>query len=103
KQAARAYRLIANGKDAYAAVALLNLAELDAITDAAAALRALDELARRFPRATNAEEAAWLRVDVLRTANRAAEARAAAASYLHAFPTGAYAKLAGRLVRPSTP
>ncbi len=99
KQAARAYRSIANGKDAYATIALLNLAELHATSDASSALRALDELARRFPRAANREEAAWLRVDVLRTAGRFEDARREARAYLEAYPGGAYARLADRVLR----
>lgn len=97
QKAARAYRSIASGSDSWAALALYSLAELQAASDVNQALKALDELARRFPRAANAEDAAWLRVDVLRRAGRPDEARAAAQSYLGAFPRGTYAKQAGSL------
>jgi hypothetical protein len=94
---ARAYRAVANGNHAYAAPSLLNLAELQAKTDLDAALATLDELKRRFPTSTNAEDAAWLRVEVLRDADRIDEAKQAAGEYLQAFPQGTYAKLAARL------
>ncbi len=97
QKAARAYRSIASGSDSWAALALYSLAELQAGNDVTQALKSLDELARRFPRGANAEDAAWLRVDVLRRAGRPDEARAAARSYLRAFPGGTYAKQAGSL------
>lgn len=100
QKAARAYRAIASGSDSWAALALYSLAELQAGTDVKQALRSLDELGRRFPNGANAEDASWLRVDVLRRAGRHAEARAAAESYLRAFPGGTYAKQAGTLVTP---
>lgn len=100
---ARAFRAVANGSHAWAALSLFNLAELQARTDVDATLATLDELKRRFPRAGNAEDAAWFRVDVLRDARRKDEARKAAADYLRDFPHGTYAKLAARLVRPSSP
>jgi hypothetical protein len=98
-----AYRAVANGNHTWAALSLLNLAELQAKFDVDAALATLDELKRRFPKAENAEEGAWFRVDVLRDARRMDDARKAAASYLRDFPQGTYAKLAARLVRPSSP
>lgn len=97
QKAARAYRSIASGSDSWAALALYSLAELQAGSDVTQALKSLDELARRFPRGANAEDAAWLRVDVLRRAGRHDEARTAAQSYLRAFPGGTYAKQAGSL------
>jgi hypothetical protein len=100
KKRAKAYRAVANGNHTWAAVSLLNLAELQAKSDLDATLATLDELQRRFPRATNAEEAAWFRVEVLRDARRMDGAREAAARYLRDFPQGTYAKLAARLVRP---
>ena len=100
---ARAYRAVANGNHTWAALSLFNLAELQAKTDVDATLKTLDELKRRFPDAGNAEDAAWFRVDVLRDARRMDEARGAAADYLRDFPQGTYAKLAARLVRPSSP
>lgn len=99
-EAARAYRTIANGKDVWAALALYSLAELHATRDAAATLRDLDELAKRFPRGANAEDAAWLRVTVLRKLKRDAEARTAAAAYLREYPHGTYVTAAERLASP---
>ena len=100
---AKAYRAIANGNDTYAALSLLNLAELQAKADVDGSLATLAELQRRFPKAVAAEDAAWLRVEVLRDARRTAEAKQAAGDYLRDFPRGTYAKLAARLVRPSSP
>jgi len=100
---ARAYRAVANGNHAWAALSLFNLAELQAKADVKATLATLDELKRRFPNAGNAEDAAWFRVDVLRDARRIDAAKQAAAEYLREFPRGTYAKLAARLVRPSSP
>ena len=96
--AARGYRSVANGKDSWAALALYSLAELESArhrTDAA--LAALDEYQRRFVRGANAEDAAWLRVDVVRAAGRDAAVRAAAEAYVRAFPNGTYVKAANRL------
>lgn len=104
RRRARAYRIVANtGNHAWAALALFNLAELQAKSDVDATLATLDELKRRFPAAGNAEDAAWFRVDVLRDARRTDDAKIAARDYLREFPRGTYAKLAARLVRPSTP
>lgn len=100
QKAANGYRAIANGRDAWAALALYSLAELHAATDAAAALRDLDELARRFPNGANAEDAAWLRVGVLRQLGRSVEMGEAAAAYLRKFPGGTYAKPAAQLSAP---
>ena len=99
-EAARAYRAIANGKDVWAALALYSLAEVDATRDATSALRDLDELAKRFPRGANAEDAAWLRVTVLRKLKRDADARKAAAAYLREYPAGTYVTAAERLASP---
>lgn len=99
-QAARAYRAIANGSDVWASLALYSLAELHATAAPGDALRDLDELVRRFPRGANAEDAAWLRVDVLRKLHRAADARAAAAAYLNSYPSGTYAKAAAHIASP---
>ncbi len=99
-EAGRAYRAIANGKDVWAALALYSLAEVDATRDAVAALRDLDELAKRFPRGANAEDAAWLRVTVLRKLKRDADARKAAAAYLREYPGGTYVTAAERLASP---
>lgn len=99
-EAARAYRTIANGKDVWAALALYSLAEVHVTRDAAAALKDLDELAKRFPRGANAEDAAWLRVTVLRKLKRDADARKAAAAYLRDYPNGTYVTAAERLASP---
>ena len=96
QRAAKAYRVIANGRDAWAALALYSLAELHA-GDVATSLRELDELARRFPNAANTEDGAWLRVEVLRRARRSDDARQAAAAYLRRFPQGTYATSAAQL------
>lgn len=96
QRAAKVYRVIANGRDAWAALALYSLAELHA-GDVATSLRELDELARRFPNAANAEDGAWLRVDVLRRARRNDDASQAAAAYLRRFPEGTYAAPAAQL------
>jgi hypothetical protein len=100
---AKAYRSVANGNHTWAALSLFNLAELQAKVDVEETLKTLDELKRRFPKAGNAEDAAWFRVDVLRDARRMDDARKAAGDYLRDFPQGTYAKLAARLVRPSSP
>ena len=99
--AARGYRQVADGADTWAAVALYSLAELDvARADRAGALHAIAEYERRFPRGVNAEDATWLRVEVLRGGGEPDAARDAAASYLARFPTGTYAPAARRLVGP---
>ncbi|HEY4244735.1 MAG TPA: FecR family protein [Kofleriaceae bacterium] len=96
--AARAYRRAANGDDRWAALALYSLAQLDATgAHPTAALDAADEYLRRFAHGANADDAAWLRVEILRTAGRTDDARAAAAAYLRAFPAGTYAAAARRL------
>jgi transmembrane sensor len=99
RRAASAYRKIANGKDAWAAVALYSLAELQTTEDRDKALRTLDELARRFPASENVEDALWLRTETLRGAGRRVEARGVAAEYLRKYPQGTYAKPAARLLK----
>jgi hypothetical protein len=103
RRRAKAYRAVASGNHTWAALSLFNLAELQAKSDVDATLATLDELERRFPDAANSQDAAWFRVDVLRDARRTDEAKQAAREYLRDFPRGTYAKLAARLVRPSTP
>jgi FecR protein len=98
KRAALAYRKIANGKDAWAAVALYSLAEQQAAQDIDQALRTIDELARRFPTNENVEDALWLRTEALRGAGRLGQARQVAAEYLRRYPRGTYAKAASRLL-----
>jgi hypothetical protein len=96
-QAAASYRTLARGRDAWAALALYSLAELRATSQPALALADLDELARRFPGGANAEDAAWLRIDVLSRLGRTAEVRVAAGAYLRAYPDGTYATSAAQL------
>jgi hypothetical protein len=99
--AVKAYRAIASGDDRWAALALYSLAELDSAHDrAAAAITALDEYQHRFPHGASAEDAAWLRIETLRSLGRADEARAAAAAYVKRFPAGTYIKSAVRLATP---
>jgi len=101
KLAAANYRAIAMGKDnGWAATALVALAELSLKqNDPQAALTALDEHARRFPRSAMREDAAWFRIEALRTMGKRDEARGAAADYLREFPDGVYVKPATRLVK----
>jgi FecR protein len=99
KRAALAYRKIANGKDAWAAVALYSLAEQQTAQDIDQALRTIDELARRFPTNENVEDALWLRTEALRGAGRLDQARQVAADYLARYPRGTYAKAASRLLK----
>jgi len=101
KLAAANYRAIALGKDdGWAATALVALAELDLKqNDPQAALDALDEHARRFPRSAIREDAAWFRIEALRTMGKKDAARGAAADYLREFPDGVYVKPAARLLK----
>jgi tetratricopeptide (TPR) repeat protein len=101
KLAAANYRAIALGKDdRWAALALVALAELSLKQgDPKAALEALDEHARNFPRSSTREDAAWFRIEALRTMGKRDEARGAAADYLRQFPDGVYVKPAARLVK----
>jgi len=100
-QAARAYRAISRGTDRWAALALYSLAELDAAHEHPGdALPLLDDYQRRFPKGASAEDAAWLRVEVLRALGRTGDARAAAAAYLVRFPAGTYVTPATRLAPP---
>jgi hypothetical protein len=95
-KAAQLYRAIATDKKTnptLAATALLSLAQvqLDGLKDPAAALATVDEHIKRFPSATNAEEAMLVRYQALRALGKRDEARGAAADYLRQFPHGAYA------------
>ena len=100
-QAARAYRTISHGGDRWAALALYSLAELDAAHDHAGdALAVLDDYQRRFPSGASGEDAAWLRVELLRSLGRTGDARAAAAAYLARYPSGTYVTPASRLAPP---
>ncbi len=99
-RAAKAFRTIANGKDAWAAPALYALTELHAASDRDAALADCAEYLRRFSHDPQAEDVTWLRVEILRTAGRRDEARSAAADYLRQFAHGSYAGLAERIATP---
>ena len=101
KLAAANYRAIARGKDeGWAATALVALAELSLKqNDPQGALEALDEHAKKFAHSPMREDAAWFRIEALRTMGKRDEARGAAADYLREFPDGVYAKPAARLVK----
>ncbi|HEY1814506.1 MAG TPA: FecR family protein [Kofleriaceae bacterium] len=96
----RLYRSLANNSDVWAALSLYDLAEMHGAGQTDRALRELDELARRFPRAANLEDAAWLRIEILRKASRTEDARRAAAAYLRQFPSGTYSDQAARVAAP---
>jgi transmembrane sensor len=101
RAAARAYRAVANGSGAWAALALYSLAELDASSGLPQdALVAVDEYRRRFPRGAGIEDVMWIRVETLRALGRQGDARSAAASYLQQFPRGTYVKPATRVAAP---
>lgn len=92
QKAIRLYRAIATDGKGMEPVALVSLAELQLELGAPGdALAALDELARRFPKAANIEDAAWLRYEALRAMGKHDQARGVAAEYLRKFPHGAYA------------
>ncbi|HEY6040308.1 MAG TPA: FecR family protein [Kofleriaceae bacterium] len=99
-RAARMYRAIASSKDAWAAPALFGLAELEAKTNAAQALHDCNEYLRRFADSAQAEDVAWLRVEILRSAGRRDEARVAVTEYLRQWPQGSYAGIARRIASP---
>ena len=99
--AARAYRAVASGDGAWAALALYSLAELDVSSGLPRdALAAVDEYLRRFPRGAGIEDVMWIRVETLRALGRHDDARSAAASYLRQFPRGTYEKPATRVAAP---
>jgi hypothetical protein len=101
RAAARAYRAVADGEGAWAALALYSLAELDASSGLGqAALAAVDEYLRRFPHGAGIEDVMWVRVETLRMLGRQDEARSAAAGYLRRFPRGTYVKPATRVAAP---
>jgi len=98
-EAAGLYRGLATGRDAWAALALYSLADLESRRGRRAeALDLVRLYERRFPRGPNAEDIAWLRVETLRRAGAHAEARAAASAYLARHATGAYARPARRII-----
>jgi hypothetical protein len=102
-KAAKAFRVLANAngaRDAWAAPALYALTELHASSDRDAALADCAEYVRRFPADPQVEDITWLRVEILRTAGRRDEARAAAGDYLRQFAHGSYAGLAARIATP---
>lgn len=94
-KAATIYRAIATDSKTsptLAATALLSLAQVQLrLMDPAGALSAADEYMKRFPKATSAQEAMWVRYEALRALGKRDEARGAAADYLRQFPNGAYA------------
>lgn len=96
--AAREYRKAANSQGEWAAIALYSLAELEVSRRRSeSALAAVKEYLRRFPTGANVEDAAWLRVEILRTNRKDEAARDAAVDYLRLFPSGTYATTARRL------
>ena len=64
----------------------------------AAAVETLELFGRRFPRAREAQSAAWLRVLALCDLGRAGECRAAAYSYIRRFPRGEFVGAASAVV-----
>jgi hypothetical protein len=103
-EAVALYRELAAGRDAWAALSLYSLADLESRRDRGAeALRLVSLYERRFPRGANAEDISWLRVETLRRAGARAEAHAAASAYLTRHPSGTYAPLARRLVAEGAP
>jgi hypothetical protein len=99
-RAAKAFRTIASGKDAWAAPALYALIELHATSDRDAALADCAEYLHRFAHDPQVEDVTWLRVEILRAAGRRDEARSAATDYLRQFAHGSYAGLAARIATP---
>jgi hypothetical protein len=96
--AAASYREAALAGGAWGALSLYALAQLEVGRGhAGLALRALEDYERRFPSGANAEDVAWLRVDLLRAAGRTEAMRAAARRYLERFPGGTYGNAARRL------
>jgi hypothetical protein len=99
-RAAKQFRAIANGHDAWAAPALYSLVELHASSERDAALADCAEYLTRFPHESQVEDVTWLRVEILRAAGKRDEARSAAADYLRQFAHGSYAGLAERIATP---
>ncbi|HEX4451199.1 MAG TPA: FecR domain-containing protein [Kofleriaceae bacterium] len=99
-RAAKQFRTIANGHDAWAPPALYSLVELHASSDRDAALADCAEYLTRFSHEAQVEDVTWLRVEILRAAGRRDEARSAAADYLRQFAHGSYAGLAERIATP---
>ena len=99
-RAAKQFRAIASGHDAWAPPALYSLVELHASSDRDAALADCAEYLTRFPHESQVEDVTWLRVEILRAAGRRDEARSAAADYLRQFAHGSYAGLAERIATP---
>ncbi|HEY1817724.1 MAG TPA: hypothetical protein VGG74_35530, partial [Kofleriaceae bacterium] len=99
-RAAKQFRAIASGHDAWAPPALYSLVELHAASDRDAALADCAEYLTRFPHEAQVEDVTWLRVEILRAAGKRDEARSAAADYLRQFAHGSYAGLAERIATP---
>lgn len=98
--AERAFQVLAKGNGGSAGGALVWLSEIESDrghTDAAVAY--LDEHARRFPNATEAEEVAFRRIEVLKKGHRAAATKEAARQYLQRFPQGTYVELVTDMLR----
>jgi ferric-dicitrate binding protein FerR (iron transport regulator) len=93
RAAKTALRNVAAGRGKYAGLALFDLITLEQDSgNTDQALRAADEYVRRFPSARTVDDAMYLRVEILREANRLPEARVAATAYLKRFPNGVYAE-----------
>jgi FecR protein len=99
-RAAKQFRAIASGHDAWAPPALYSLVELHASSNRDAALADCAEYLTRFPHESQVEDVTWLRVEILRAAGKRDEARSAAADYLRQFAHGSYAGLAERIATP---
>jgi hypothetical protein len=98
-EAARLYRELAAGRDTWAALATYSLADLRlGRGQRAEARKLLDEYERRFPGGANAEEIAWLRIQVAKASNERRAVEAAASAYLGRYPSGAYAARARRIL-----
>lgn len=97
-RAADIYAALSRRRDVWGALALYGLAELEHRRGRhSEALALAEEYARRFPRGANAQEIAWLRVEVLAAAGRREDARGAAAAYLARYPQGVFATPARRI------
>ncbi len=94
------FRSLANESDEWAALSAFSLIDLfHRQENHRSALQAVDDYELRFANGPHKEDVAWLRVRVLQSAQRSAEASAAARRYLRQFPSGAYAAAARALMR----
>jgi hypothetical protein len=69
-------------------------------TDAAAALRLVDEHARRFPKSALVQEREALAIEALVGAGRADAARGRANAFLDRYPTSALRRRIERSIKP---